>query len=195
MMNPWDREHTYREHTYREPGTDSAPSPGGGWLWLVAVIIAVIGLAVMSKHGANSIVAIPIGISLFFMVMFMVSHRRETKRLAWRREWTAMQQQAQGSLPDQPAVYEQPRPSVDLSMRKIFDRFDLKVINKGRDKHWDPKRVAGFLEYARDYVDTQYASALMQNGEKGELERHLEASLERALLQYDIDNPGNEVPF
>ena len=192
MMNPWDQ-----EGTYVEPDNRGASSGGSGLLWLVAIIIAVIGLAVLAKHGANSVVAIPIGISLFFMVMFMVSHRRETRRLAWKREM-AMLQQVQQRLPQNVAMNQVARPATDLSLRKIFDRFDLKVITKGREKYWDPKRIAGFLDYARDYVDTQHASALMKSGEKGELERHLEAALERAMLQYDIENPGanrDEVPF
>lgn len=198
MMNPWDR-----ERTYSEPDTGGAPSAGSGVLWLVAVIIAVIGLSVLARHGANSVVAIPIGISLFFMVMFIASHRRETRRIAWKREM-AMMREAQQQLPQQIAVSdlcnggvpaEAPRRATDLSMRKIFDRYDLKVINKGREKMWNARRIAGFLDYARDYVDTQHASALMKSGEKGELERHLDASLERALLQYDIDTPSAEASF
>ncbi|MCA8947218.1 MAG: hypothetical protein KDB29_13380 [Planctomycetes bacterium] len=193
-MNPWDS-----ERTYQEPGAGSAPSGSSGLLWLVAIIIAVIGLAVMSRHGANSVVAVPIGISLFFMVMFIVSHRRETRRIAWKRE-VALMHEAQQRLPQNMAVTGHAPVSnqpADLSMRKIFDRFDLKVITKGREKSWDAKRIAGFLDYARDFVDTQHASSLMKSGEKGELERHLEASLERALLQYDMENPGfsSETPF
>jgi hypothetical protein len=192
MMNPWDGERTWHDR-----GGSGAHSGGSGLLWLVAVIIAVIGLAVLARHGANSVVAIPIGISLFFMVMFIVSHRRETRRLAWKREM-AMLQQAQQRLPQQVAMHEKPCPATDLALRKIFDRFDLKVITKGRDKYWDAKRIANLLEYARDFVDTQHAAALMKSGEKGELERHLEAALERALLQYDMENPDSapmEPPF
>lgn len=194
MMNPWDS-----ERTYQEPGAGSAPSGSSGLLWLVAIIIAVVGLAVMSRHGANSVVAVPIGISLFFMIMFIFSHRRETRRIAWKRE-VALMHEAQQRLPQNMAVTGHAPVSnqpADLSMRKIFDRFDLKVITKGREKFWDAKRIAGFLDYARDFVDTQHASSLMKSGEKGELERHLEASLERALLQYDMENPsaGNELPF
>lgn len=195
MMNPRDREHTWQE---RDGGND-APT-GGGLLWLIAVIIAAIGLAVMARHGFNNIVIVPIGVSLFFMLMFLISHHREAKRLAWRREVARLREAAReiqsGATGHAPAPRQ--LSAVDVGMRKIFDRFDTKVISHGRMYGWEAPEIAGFLDFARDYVDTQHAQALLEGNEKGELDRHLDAALERALLQHDIANPDrkkDEPPF
>jgi hypothetical protein len=177
MMNPWDN-----ERTWQEGSGEAAPSKSSGLLWLVAVVIAVVGLALLSKHGFNDIAVIPVGISLFFMVMFLISHRRETRRIAWKREVVRMQAHQQIQQ------VEAPRTAVDTTLRKVFDRYDLKVINHGRSGGWSPDRIASFLDYARDYVDTQHAGALFNGNEKGELDRHLDASLQRALLQHDIEH-------
>ena len=189
MMNPWEK-----ERFAQEGGAESAPCKGSGLMWIVAVIIAVVGLVLVSKHKLNDVAMIPIGISLFFMVMFMVSHRRENRRLAWKREVTRMQQdQRQAQIIAQP-----PRPAVDTTLRKVFDRYDVKVINHARSQGWSPDRIASFLDYARDYVDTQHAGALVTGNEKGELDRHLDAALHRALLQHDIEHKSDkpmEPPF
>jgi hypothetical protein len=191
MMNPWDNERTWQEDTGQP-----APSKSGGLLWLVAVVIAVVGLALLSRHGFNNVAVIPVGISLFFMVMFLISHRRETRRIAWKREVTRMQQANQQM---QPMTVQAPRPAVDTTLRKVFDRYDLKVINHGRTYGWGPDRIASFLDYARDYVDTQHAGSLINGNEKGELDRHLDAALQRALLQHDIehktDSKAMQPPF
>lgn len=185
MMNPWDR-----ERTFQESPAPQCPARGAG-LWLVAVVIAVIALALLGRHGANNIVVIPIGISLFFMVMFLFSHRREVKRNAWQREVARLHSQSVTVPTPQPAA-------VDTTLRKVFDRFDVKVIAHGRSKFWQADKIAAFLDYARDYVDSQHASALMNGNEKGELDRHLDASLQKALLQHDIEHkedPASDVPF
>jgi len=190
MMNPWDQ-----ERTYEGQGAESSPSSGGGMLWLIAIIIAVVGLVLLAKNGAHNVAFIPIGISFFFMVMFLVSHRREAKRLAWRREVARMQETP--VVAPQSLAYA-PRPAApDANLRKVFDRFDVKVITHGRDKYWNAQRIASFLDYARDYVDTQHASALLAANERGELDRHLDAALQRALLQHDIENKHDtmEPPF
>ena len=184
MMNPWDS-----ERTWEQKGGSSAPASGGsGLLWIVAIIIAVIGLAMMSRHGANHVVAVPIGISLFFMIMFMFSHRRETRRLAMKREAT---RQLEEYARQQTVSLNVPKPGSDTTMRKVFDRYDMKVISHVRNKGWEPQRIASFLDYARDYVDTQHATALVNGNERGELDRHLDAALHRALLQHDIENNSN----
>lgn len=195
MMNPWDQERTFQERQ----GSNDVPV-SGGLLWLIAVIIAVVGLAVMSRHGFDNIVIVPIGISLFFMVLFLVSHRREARRLAWRREVARLREAARdmqtGAVGSSPAA---PPPSaVDVGMRKVFDRFDTKVISHGRSHFWKAPEIAGFLDFARDFVDTQYSQSLLDGNEKGELDRHLDAALQRALLQHDIANPdrhSDEPPF
>lgn len=185
MMNPWDQ-----ERTWQEGGAERAPTGSGGMLWLFAIVIAVIGLALLSKHGPHNVVVIPIGISVFFMVMFLFSHRRETRRIAWKRELVRMQ--AQQAIAAQPQ-----RPAVDTTLRKVFDRFDVKVIGHARNNHWSPDKIASFLDYARDYVDTQHSTALLNGNERGELDRHLDAALQRALLQHDIEHKGStsETPF
>ena len=196
MMNPWDRKRTYEEPQGQGAGL---PGTGGnGLLWLVAIVIAVIGLALMARHGANNVVMVPIGISVFFMVMFLFSHRREVKRIAWKRE-VARYQEMERNRQQTIAVQNTQRTN-DAAMRKIFDRFDLKVIKHGRMYGWDAKAIASFLDYARDFVDTRHAGSLLDGNERGELDRHLDAALERAVLQHDIENPGKlkeqtDVPF
>lgn len=188
MLNPRDRERTYRESDNHE-----APSTGGaGILWLIAIVIAVIGLTVMAKHGADEIVAVPIGISLFFMLMFIFSHRRETRQLAWRREMARLQNAAHEQVNATAHGRAPNKPIVDTGMRKIFDRFDSKVIAHGRMYTWKPADIASFLDFARDFVDTQHANELVRANEKGELDRHLEAALDRALLQHDIAHPDKK---
>lgn len=196
MMNPWDRERTYKEKD-TSPDTQAG---GSGILWLIAIVIAVIGLAVMAKHGANQVVVVPIGISLFFMVMFIFSHRREARRLAWRREMARLREAARDQRIHAPeytaedAAVGAPvrKPVVDTAMRKIFDRFDSKVIAHGRMYDWKPQEIATFLDFARDFVDTQHANELITGGERGELDRHLEAAMDRALLQHDIAHPDKK---
>lgn len=194
MMNPWDRERTYEEP--QGPGTGLPNTGGNGLLWLVAIIIAVIGLALMARHGANNIVMVPIGISVFFMVMFLFSHRREAKRIAWKRE-VARYQEIERQRQQAVSVQTTQRTN-DAAMRKIFDRFDLKVIKHGRAHNWAAGDIASFLDYARDFVDTRHAGSLLDGNERGELDRHLDAALERAVLQHDMENPGkltSQVPF
>lgn len=176
MMNPQDQERLRRA----SPGPDFAPASGGGWIWIIAVMLAVFGLALLHRHGANNLVMIPVGISLFFMFMFMLSHRSESRRLQAVRHAQRMAEfepQAIGMLP--PA-------RDDDSLRRVFDRFDLKVIEHGRRNSWEPKQISSLLEMSRDFVDTQHAGTLLANEDSHELEFHLDAALERALLQYDI---------
>ena len=131
---------------------------------------------------------------------FFFSHRREARRLAWKREVARLQdeysrqQQIAAVNQPRPAV-NQPRPAVDTTMRKVFDRYDLKVITHGRSMGWEPQRIASFLDYARDYVDTQHATALVTGNERGELDRHLDAAMHKALLQYDMDHKSQPKPF
>jgi hypothetical protein len=87
---------------------------------------------------------------------------------------------------------------VDTTLRKVFDRFDVKVITHARGQYWSADKIASFLDYARDYVDTQHATSLLNGNERGELDRHLDAAVQRALLQYDIEHKTpapTEPPF
>lgn len=192
MMNPQDNERLRGT----SPRADFAPAAGSGWIWIVAVMLAVFGLALLHRHGANNLVMIPVGVSLFFMFMFMLSHRSESRRLqaarraqrmaefephpsspSGRRE--ALERQAMGMQPALPS-------RDDGALRRVFDRYDLKVIEHGRSNDWDPKQISSLLEMSRDFVDTQHAGALLNSADALELDRHLDAALERALLQFDI---------
>ncbi|MCC7510736.1 MAG: hypothetical protein IT464_15340 [Planctomycetes bacterium] len=188
MMHPWDRERTWQE----APGNQSGlPSSGSGWVWIVAVVIAVIALAVFARSGGNHLVMVPIGISVFFMCLFMVNHRREMRRVEVARHLQRMGQaeQAPQHAPQSMGFAPPGQPARDdASLRRIFDRFDIKVIEHCRRNHWEPKQISVLLEMARDFVDQPHASALLRADQGKELGRHLDASLERALLQYDIDH-------
>jgi hypothetical protein len=184
-------------------------SGGRGFVWLLAVVLAVIGLAAMARHGANPMVVVPVGISLFFMFMFMISHRRESKRIEASRRLERLERAARRAL--EPEAEPAPRrdgreegmreqqfshaPGVpygtgasvsnDIS-RQVFDRFDVDVIELARSLELKPKEAASLLEFARDFVDLPHASALMRAKRDEELDRHLDAAIERAVLQYAI---------
>jgi hypothetical protein len=182
MMNQWDRDRISRG---AQQEADHFPGSGGGWVWLVAVLLAVLGLALFARHGSNNLVMIPVGISLFFMLMFLFSYRRESRRLQSLRETQRL------TAPDfepQPMGMLPPPAASDGTLRCLFDRFDLKVIDHGRRNEWEPRQISSLLEMARDFVDTPHAGALLNAGEKDELDRHLDAALERALLQFDVAN-------
>ncbi len=96
MMNPWDRERMWRES---EPGTQSRGF-ASGMMWLVAIILGIFGMIAMAKSrgSAPPVAVIPVAISLFFIFMFMIGHRREQRRLAatrWQNAQNAMTQQVQ----------------------------------------------------------------------------------------------------
>lgn len=187
MMHPWDRERTWQDSPDQNM---PLPAKGGAWVWVIAVIIAVVALFALANSGGGSrgLVAVPVGISLFFMFMFLINHRREMRHLQAVRRVRQMQQ----IEAPQPMAVGGPPPGApqrdDASLRRIFDRFDLKVIEHCRANTWEPKEISKLLEMARDFVDQPHAASLLRAGEDNELSRHLEAALERALLQYDIDH-------
>jgi hypothetical protein len=184
MMNQWDRERMWQE----TPGAPAIPSSGNGWAWLVAVIVAVIAIVVFARSNGNQLVLVPIAISVFFMFMFMVNHRRETRRLEAARAFKRLEEAARKAQ-GEPMGMEPGTPARnDVALRKVFDRFDLRVIQHGRANNWQPKQLSSLLEMARDFVDTPHATQLQRSGDDDELDRHLLAALERALLQYDIAN-------
>jgi hypothetical protein len=51
--------------------------------------------------------------------------------------------------------------------------------------------ITAFLEMARDFVDTGHAAQLIVADELSELDRHMNAALERAKLQHELGNPGS----
>lgn len=205
MMNPWDRERTWRE-------TQPSSQPRGfasGLAWLVAVVLGILGMVAMAKnHGDNghSIAMIPIGISLFFIFMFMIGHRREQRRLSCLRamqppaeprihtpQGTAAQPaQAAGNLQQtQCTVETQKLPKADdASLRKLYDRFDVRAIAQCRASRMDAKQITSFLEMARDFVDTGHAAQLIRRNDLAELDTHMHAALERAKVQHELDHPG-----
>ncbi len=205
MMNPWDRERTWRE-------TQPNSQPRGfasGLAWLVAVVLGILGMVAMAKgHGdgrGHSIAMIPIGISLFFIFMFMIGHRREQRRLANMR---MMQPPAEPQLhtpqgmTGQPVVdllHQAPPTTLetqklpkadDASLRKLYDRFDVRAIEQCRASQMDARQITSFLEMARDFVDTGHAAQLIRRNDLAELDTHMHAALERAKIQHELDHPG-----
>ncbi|MBX3475042.1 MAG: hypothetical protein KF754_11715 [Planctomycetes bacterium] len=187
MMNPWDRERMWRES---EPNNQ----PRGfasGLAWLVAIVLGVLGMMAMAKHGFRTVAVIPIGISLFFIFMFMIGHRREQRRLMSNR-W---QQMATTVLPQPPLqeirLEQQSLPKADdASLRKLYDRFDVKAIEECRHNSLDAGKVTEFLEMSRDFMDTAHAAQLIRRNDLAELQIHMHAALERAKLQFELNNPG-----
>lgn len=210
MMNPWDRERTYQQ----PESAGSAPRSNlAAFAWIVAVVVAAIALFAMARHGGGKIVAVPIGISLFFMMMFWASHRRETRLLSMRREQQRLNHGAGGPLaprihPEseleviEPGTVAAPRPAQhathDKLARQLFDKFDLMLISYGREAKWEPKEIVGFMEFARDFLDVNYATGLMREAKSSymstDLDRHLEAAMERALLQYEVNHGARPQP-
>ncbi len=72
----------------------------------------------------------------------------------------------------------------NAQLRKLYDRFDLKAIDRARQAGLTAKDAASFLGFARDFVDQRHALGLMAAGDEAELGRHLAASIERALLAF-----------
>jgi len=184
MMNPWDRERMWRES---EPSTQGRGF-ANGLMWLVAIVLGLFGLIALAKSGgAKGVALIPIGISLFFIFMFMIGHRREQRRLAATR-W----QNQVGNQPLQEIRIEpQPAPKADdASLRKLYDRFDVMAIDECRENKLDAKQITDFLEMARDFMDTAHAAQLIRANNLAELEIHMHAALERAKLQFELNHPG-----
>ncbi len=211
MMNPWDRERTYQQ----PEGTGAAPrSNMAAFAWIVAVIVAAVALFAMARHGGGKIVAVPIGISLFFMMMFWISHRRESRLLAQRREMSRLNRAAGGPLaprihPEseleivaEPGTVAAPRPAThaahDRLARVLFDKFDLMLMAYGRDAKWEPKEIVAFMEFARDFLDIPYATGLLRESKSSymtsDLEHHLDAAMGRALLQYEVNHGARPKP-
>lgn len=184
MMNPWDRERTWRE-------TEPNSQPRGfasGFMWLVAIILGVFGMMAVAKSGGKAPVAlIPVGISLFFIFMFMIGHRREQRRLSASR-WQGMN--AQQPLQEVRLEAQALPKADDASLRKLYDRFDVKAIDECRDNKMDAKQITAFLEMARDFMDTAHAAHLIRCNNLAELDIHMRAAMERAKLQFELGNPG-----
>jgi hypothetical protein len=221
MLNSSDNspENRWECRTHTAPRFETAEhrdqSGGSGFVWLIAIVLAVIGLAAMGRHGANPLVVVPVGISLFFMFMFMLSHRRENRRIEAEQRLRRLERAAKraldpdADLPDyehrhedgsreQRFNYRAPlvgsgtpyaagtaSPNNDLT-RQVFDRFDVQVIELAREISLKPKEAANLLEFARDFVDVSHASNLLRNNRDDELECHLNAAIERAVLQHAI---------
>lgn len=189
MMNPWDRERMWRES---EPGQQQPRGFASGLAWLVAIVLGVLGLAALGRPGgAKAVALIPIGISLFFIIMFLVGHRREQRRLSAAR-W---QNAAGAVLPQAPLQEVRLEPQAlpkadDASLRKLYDRFDVKAIELCRGSQMAAARTTEFLEMARDFMDTAHAAQLIRANNLAELDIHMHAALERARLQFELNNPG-----
>lgn len=179
-----------QENAWRKTEQENRPCGfAGGLAWLIAIGLGVLGMAAMARHGCRTVAVIPIGISLFFIFMFMVGHRREQRRLAASR-W--VNNQSCCTPPAQEVRLEAqvlPRAD-DASLRKLYDRFDVRAIEECRANSMDAKAITAFLEMARDFVDTAHAAALINRREMSELDTHMNAALERAKLQFELGTPG-----
>ncbi|MDC1142734.1 hypothetical protein OAU50_06555 [Planctomycetota bacterium] len=171
-MNQWDREQHMQPH-----------SASGGIAWLISVVIAVIGLIALSKGAGHGAVTVPIFISVFFMVLYLFSHRREYKRIASAQKEAKIMQQANIIAAESKAYINKQR---DKELRRVFDRFDLMVIGNQRSQTRTASAVAEVLEFARDYVDSSHAIDLLKKEQFKELDIHLNAAYERAVLQLEL---------
>lgn len=192
MMNPGDR-----ERMWRQSEQDNQPGGfAGGLAWLIAIILGVAGMVAMAKSSGRAVAVIPIGISLFFIFMFLIGHRREARRLSNLRAQARSpveQLEAQYLPAIRPEVRLEPqslRRADDESLRRLYDRFDVRAIEECRANNMDAKAITAFLEMARDFVDTAHSAQLIHEGELEELDRHMGAALERAKLQYELNSPG-----
>ena len=182
MMNPWDRDQHLRDLGQSERSGGFA----GGLAWIIAIILGVLGMVVMARTGCKSVAVIPVAISLFFIFMFIIGHRREQRRLHVLRSMNAI---AAAAPPARPEPRQLPKAD-DASLRRLYDRFDVLAIDECRRNNMDAKSITAFLEMARDFVDTAHAADLISRDELSELERHMQAALERAKLQYELGSPG-----
>lgn len=149
-----------------------------GATWLFSVMLAVCGLICLFTMHRMS-VALPmiaLGASTVGMVVFLSLYGRACRLEA-----------AKVVKPQQPVVDAPPvvvSAGYDDAMRRLFDRFDPLAIERARGAGLAPTAIAGFLPFARDFVDTAHAVRLLDAHDEAELERHLKAGIERALVTY-----------
>lgn len=169
MMNPWDRE--------------PQSKPSNGIAWLLSVIIAVIGLVALAKGSGHKAVSVPIFMSVIFMLMFLFSHRRENRRVIQASKEAELQRKLNVVEQHTKTEINMQR---DKDLRRVFDRFDVKVIKEGRRSQHSAQQIAQMLDFSRDFVDTNHAIEMLSNGHLVELDKHLEAAIYRAVLQLEL---------
>lgn len=192
MMNPWDRRRTWVE-TQPAPQRCSGNWVGRGLLMLLAAGIGLAGVGALLSRGARPTVAVPVVLSLVFLGLYVARRRRESIQPSNHCIQAKVLPAAE--CVDRPAPQggpvALPVPSADdMAMRKVFDRFDVRAIERARRASLAPAAVASFLDFARDFVDRRHVAALLDHEDGAEVERHVEAAIERALLQFELQG-GN----
>lgn len=199
MMHPWDRERT---------ATDK---PGINWLSiLMALLLGVFGLAMAAKlanGGKGSLVVPAVFAGMGFLYFLVRGFKGGGCCSVQRANWRDDAPPAGGEVPpphtaDAPVVapprygYTAKDAARDnLSLRRIFDRFDVLAIERAKRQGLSPSQQSSFLEFARDYVDVDHSLALLADRDEEELKRHFTATLERALLAFENQRSEDNPPF
>ena len=171
-------------------------------MWLCSVLLGAGGLVAAFTRFPNVKWMVPaaLGVSIFGMLMFVISYGRACRAAAARviappagsvpgvlapKLIPIEEVSAVAAAEPSPAAATAAAQSTDnAQLRKLYDRFDLKAIDRARQAGLTAKDAASFLGFARDFVDQRHALGLMAAGDEAELGRHLAASIERALLAF-----------
>jgi hypothetical protein len=181
MLNPMNQ----GRPDHRAPTPVSTGTGSGGALWLIALAMGVVGLYVMWRTGAAGVTVLPVLVSVFFMLMFLLSFRRDARELKQAREARHFEQYELDAA--EPRLREAGvSPREDFCTRRVFDRFDSLVIHEAERHTHEPEKISQFLNLARDFVDVPYAANLARADDWEELNVHLKAACERAYLQYRL---------
>lgn len=157
---------------------DSSHNRICGNMWLGSLVLGVSSLlALFFISEGNELILFPLGVSVFFMVLFWRNVRRERDVFSDFNEPTYDQQDALTTMPD-------PAGSTDSELRSVFDRFDSMVIDQCEQRGMSGDRIASFLDYAREFVDQTHAATLFRDQRFNELEIHLTAAHRRAMVSW-----------
>jgi len=169
-----------------QPPFDLKPNlrpAGAGWLLSIGLGFLSVVLLSSRKTEVFGVIALIVAgtILLDFLFSRIRAHRDFKKQLRELHQAIAIQN---AQLLPRVAT---PKPD---AMRMIFDRFDLLTIKRARNDGLDGRHTAELLDFAREFVDTSHAAMLLEQHEEEELQRHLAAALERALLSIETRPQG-----
>lgn len=165
------------------PCTRASNTCAGTWIFSVMLAIGGLVAAFSTRHAPHWVPLAALGVSMFGMMVFVVKYGRSCRADASHLMIPIHQ-------PSVAAVEPSPAAAADDGgqMRRLFDRFDVRAIERARALGLAPREAASFLGFARDYVDNAHALRLLAAHDEAELERHIAASIERALLAFQAAN-------
>ncbi|MCC6572693.1 MAG: hypothetical protein IT462_02780 [Planctomycetes bacterium] len=142
--------------------------------WLASVFLAVAGLtaAFYTRKSPSWAPFVALAISTGGMLLFLIQYSRACRLQAANIIRPPVKAPVTIAITDGDA------------MRRLFDRFDIRAIERARALGLSSGDASSFLNLARDFVDVAHAQRLMNTGNEAELDVHIRAAIERALLTF-----------